>query len=414
MNFLEAAFDESTAGTAEVDPTGLIVNVNPAFGEALGRQSRDLIGSRLSELFHPEDAGAARRAFDEVAAGRETRHEAEIRYTGHDDGTVVGRTRMSPVRDSTGALAAILVFLEDRTASRATEVALRAEIDGYEELWQAASSAIVILTGAGEVVRIYPGFTRLFGYAPEEAIGRSIHELTGLDDSRDEIDAHIGAALGGQPIYAEVVRRRKDGRRLHVSVLGRRYSHAGAEPRIFLLYRDISDRKEAEALIQRLSTTDDLTGLWNRRGFYTLAAQEVQRAAREKSGLILIYADLDGFKRINDEHGHSEGDRALIALSRILRDSCRASDTIARMGGDEFVILASGVPDGEAILTERIRKSIALLNNRGNRPYSLRLSMGSVYFEPTHENQVADLDGMISVVDRLMYEDKARAIETTA
>lgn len=414
MKFLEAAFDESTAGTAEVDPTGLVVAVNPAFCEILGHSSLDLIGSRLPDLFHPEDGGQARRAFDELAAGPSSRYEAEVRYVGPGDSTIVARTRMCAVGDASGPPVGILIFVEDRTAVRAAERALRAEIDGYEELWQAASSAIAVLAATGEVVRVYPGFTRLFGYTPEEAVGRSIHDLTGLDETMAEINAHIEAALGGQTINAEVVRRRKDGRRVHVSVLGRRYSHAGTEPRIFLLYRDIGDRKEAEALIQRLSTTDDLTGLWNRRGFYTLAAQEVRRANRERAGLILIYADLDAFKRINDEYGHAEGDRALVALSRALRDSCRGSDTIARMGGDEFVILASGTPDGESILTERIRRSITKLNQRRNRPYSLRLSMGSVYFEPTHENQVSDLDGMISLVDRLMYEDKARAIEASA
>jgi diguanylate cyclase (GGDEF)-like protein/PAS domain S-box-containing protein len=417
MQSLEAVFRESISGIAETNSVGLITDVNPAFCAILGRRADELIATRLADLFHPDDAGSARAAFEAVACGRIPDHDGDIRFVGRDGSTIIANTRLCAVGDpdaSAAGAASVLVFIADLTASRTTERMLRAEIDGYEQLWQDASSAIVILSATGKVVRVYPGFTRLFGYSPEEVVGRPIQELIGSKENVQEIEANIKAALAGHSINAEVVRRRRDGRSIHVSILGRRYSPADGERRIFLLYRDISDRKEAEALIQRLSTTDDLTGLWNRRGFYTLAAQEIQRAARERAGLILIYADLDNFKRINDEYGHAEGDRALAAVARALLDSCRGSDTIARMGGDEFVMLASGVPDGEHILKKRIRNGIMRLNQRRNRPYSLRLSLGSMYFEPEHENQVSDLDGMISLVDRRMYEDKARSIEASA
>ena len=99
-------------------------------------------------------------------------------------------------------------------------------------------------------------------------------------------------------------------------------------------------RKKAEEALKTLSLKDDLTGLYNRRGFFTLAEQGLKTAQRMGTEMLLIFGDLDNMKGINDTFGHKEGDQALVDTSQILKETFRESDIIARIGGDEFVILA--------------------------------------------------------------------------
>ena len=102
---------------------------------------------------------------------------------------------------------------------------------------------------------------------------------------------------------------------------------------------DIQDRKTIEKTLEIMSTTDELTGLLNRRGFFTLAKQQVKLANRNGKKLLLFYMDLDGLKKINDTIGHSEGDLALVEAATVLKEIFRESDIIGRLGGDEFAVL---------------------------------------------------------------------------
>src|SRR5260370_41013960 len=102
----------------------------------------------------------------------------------------------------------------------------------------------------------------------------------------------------------------------------------------------MSERKRAESALQSLSLVDELTGLYTRRGFLAVTEQYLDSFQRGDNGLVVLYADLDGLKGINDSLGHLEGDRALVRTAEILKEAFRSSDIIARLGGDEFVLLA--------------------------------------------------------------------------
>ena len=136
--------------------------------------------------------------------------------------------------------------------------------------------------------------------------------------------------------------------------------------------------------IRTLSLTDELTGLLNRRGFITLAEQQIRTSMRTRNRLWLLFADLDGLKGINDRLGHEAGDRALCDVARLLRTgSFRESDLVARMGGDEFAILATEVStgDGEG-MRARMDDAIRLANALPDREFKLSLSAGVAVFEP--------------------------------
>ena len=158
--------------------------------------------------------------------------------------------------------------------------------------------------------------------------------------------------------------------------------------------------------MQALSLRDELTGLYNRRGFFTLSEQQLKITDRMKKDAILIFTDLDHLKWINDNLGHEEGDRALIASSIILKETFRESDIIARIGGDEFVVLAiEALEDVFQFINSRLQENIDLFNKKNNLKYELSMSIGIAHY--AHENPIS-LDMLIAHADKLMYEDKKR------
>jgi diguanylate cyclase (GGDEF)-like protein/PAS domain S-box-containing protein len=167
---------------------------------------------------------------------------------------------------------------------------------------------------------------------------------------------------------------------------------------------DISEYKRIEATLRDLTFIDELTGLYNRRGFLTLARQHMNISNRTQKEILLLFADLDGMKKINDTLGHQQGDMALIDTANILRKTFRESDIIARIGGDEFVVLAMGKEDNDAIvLQERLNKNLQIHNTHEDRPYCLSISMGVTTYQSPNAYTV---NVLMSHADKLMYEHK--------
>ncbi len=172
------------------------------------------------------------------------------------------------------------------------------------------------------------------------------------------------------------------------------------------LQAEILQRKKAEEQLRALSFTDELTGLFNRRGLLTMGAHQLKIARRTRRRLLLIYADLDNMKRINDKYGHVEGDAALIEAADVLREVFRESDIIARIGGDEFVIMAvdsDGAP--QEALINRIHQRCILANLKRGRPYVLAMSAGSAEFDI---DQPTTLEELVAQADRAMYAEKQK------
>lgn len=171
-----------------------------------------------------------------------------------------------------------------------------------------------------------------------------------------------------------------------------------------LLARTIRYSIERHRLLRSLSLFDDLTGLYNRRGFTTLAEQHLKVARRKDEHCLLIYADLDGLKQINDTHGHHEGSAAIRHAADILRDTFRQADITARLGGDEFTVLLTDAPpmDTER-LRARLQTNIDKFNQTNGQLFRLSMSVGIALFDPSSQTT---LDELMNEADRLMYERK--------
>jgi len=153
-----------------------------------------------------------------------------------------------------------------------------------------------------------------------------------------------------------------------------------------------------------MSITDELTGLHNRRGFFTLAYQQLKIAKRLNRDTLLLSADMDNLKEINDTLGHKAGDRALIDTASILKKTFRESDITARIGGDEFMVLQIESNDGgSGMVTDRLKKNLEIHNAKNEKNFNLSLSVGTVYYDPEVHHS---LDELLVCVDKLMYEQK--------
>jgi diguanylate cyclase (GGDEF)-like protein len=162
--------------------------------------------------------------------------------------------------------------------------------------------------------------------------------------------------------------------------------------------------KKAEVMQRELALIDELTGLYNRRGFLSYANHLLGLSNRTQRGLILIYADLDDLKRINDYFGHEDGDKALICIAKVLQETFRSSDVIGRVGGDEFAILAlEAKAESLDVLRKRIKENLKLAVRSSDSKYELALSLGIIYYNPEKPQTIEEL---LNRADGLMYEEK--------
>lgn len=168
------------------------------------------------------------------------------------------------------------------------------------------------------------------------------------------------------------------------------------------------ERKRLELALQRMAHHDELTGLYNRRGFYHRALYRLRDARREGKGAVLLLGDMDGLKQVNDTLGHLEGDRALVEIAGTLRQTFREEDVISRIGGDEFAVLAimknDRVGDVVRAVLSRLRARLATLN----LPSGYRLSMSVGYAAAEADGEV-NLDLLLKQADRSLYEQKHAA-----
>lgn len=176
-----------------------------------------------------------------------------------------------------------------------------------------------------------------------------------------------------------------------------------------LLRRSIQyavERHRLTSALRSLSLIDDLTGLYNRRGFIDLGEQHLKLARRTARPVILVFLDVDRLKTINDTWGHHMGDKALVGIAEVLRDTFRQSDIVARMGGDEFAVMVLETRDENQLeFIQRLREKVDQANVRTPDPYQLSVSLGTATFDGGDGRSLADL---LHEADRAMYEEKRK------
>ena len=295
--------------------------------------------------------------------------------------------------------------------------ARRAGDDRYKALVEQLPVGVYRTTTDGTIIEANAVLARMLGYKkPQALFACNVKDFYVKGEDR----AHHLEKLSAKPVYfLEFELKRADGKRFWVRDYSRRVKGPdGAILHYDGILVDITERKTAERKLdlalrklqqsneklESLSLTDHLTGLNNRRGFFTFGLQQMKIAKRLKKDNYLVFLDIDNLKEINDSHGHAVGDLLLQGVATILKGTLRESDVIGRIGGDEFAVLAMRSKGlGERTLIARIEEGVQAFRLKKHGRLRLSVSMGLVSVDPQKYQQ---LDDFLAHADFLMYQEK--------
>lgn len=327
----------------------------------------------------------------------------------HYSGRLSAQVTVTPIRGKWRSNSGSLVLIHDISGLKKVESDLRDSEEKFRLLFDAAPDPILLMDDSCRFIDCNSAALRIFGVASR---GNILHRnLTYFSPeyqpdgelSSDKEAGVVGLAFAEGTALSEWAFRHREGSLVIADLSIAIISIKGVKVQLIHL-RDITEKKHVEQKLREISLMDELTGLHNRRGFMTLALQQIKIADRLAQGMTLLYADLDDLKVINDTYGHLAGDQALIDAATVLRTSLRASDILARLGGDEFVglILESG-GETELAVKARVQENLNAHNLQGVRPYRLSFSIGTARYDITHPCSVEE---MLEGADREMYRNK--------
>ena len=254
---------------------------------------------------------------------------------------------------------------------------------------------------SGKILAANPAACIMLGY-PEDDICR-----LGRDGIMDPVDVsrwreRVAERARTGSFRGELSFQRGDGSTFPAEVTAQMFADRNGATRSCLFVRDITEQRCLEQELWELALVDDLTGLHNRRAFILLADHAIKEAARAQRPIIGLVADVDSLKAINDTYGHAEGDRALRIVAGALEGSCRETDIVGRLSGDEFAILLAETHDFDR-LERRVRNRLA--HAARGLAYALCISIGVASCPPGHPHD-CQLDDLLRRADQAMYADK--------
>jgi diguanylate cyclase (GGDEF)-like protein/PAS domain S-box-containing protein len=403
----KALFQKAAIGIAIVDSGGSVIECNPALEKMLGYSEKEMTGRHFADFTHEEDRQTDASSFEELLTRKLDNYQMAVRCKRKDGAVVWALLSVSLIRNTKNEPLYAIRMVEDITDRKQAEETVIKSRQFYLSLIDELPNPIRRTDADAQ--------SDYFNKAWQEFTGRSISQELGdawtegvHPEDRGRLKKIQFTSFEQRSAYVTEYRLlNRNGEYRWMVEYGRPITDIdGSFSGYISSCYDVQDRKNFEETLHSLSTTDELTGLLNRRGFFALAQQQLKVANRTGKGFLLFYVDLDGMKKINDTFGHPEGDLALVETASVLREIFRESDIISRIGGDEFAVLVlEYARDGEeerAIL-RRMEESIRTRNSQPGRRYSLSLSAGLSTYDP---ETPCSLDELISRTDSIMYEEK--------
>ena len=384
-----------------IGPDGAIRDANGATELITGLSRDALAGTEFADYFtEPQKAREACRQVFRAGLVRDVPLDVRRR----DGGVASVLYSASVCWDEDGGVIGAVGGARDITERKQAETRLAESEERYRTAIEHSNDGVAIATLERQVY-VNQRFLSMFGYDyPEEINGDGDHREVHPDD-REMVREYHRKRLRGEPSPSRYEYKgiKKDGTVIFVEASVAATVHQG-QPASLAYLRDVTERKRMEERLRTISIIDELTGLYNRRGFLTLAQQQLNLSERTGEVMELFFMDLDGLKPINDALGHQEGDHAIMEAADVLRVTFRRSDIIGRMGGDEFAVFAINAGDrNKERLVARLHDTLDRFNRASRRKYTLSLSVGAVQYDPEHP---ISLDKLITGADALMYQEK--------
>jgi diguanylate cyclase (GGDEF)-like protein/PAS domain S-box-containing protein len=389
-----------------IDDKGKILFWNKAAETIFGYSAREIVGEKIHSFLVPlryrEASEEGLHGFGLTGQGPvvgKTLEHVALRKDGTEFSVSLSVSAVK-VRDNWNAIG----IVRDITERKKVEHALRESEKRYRDLFENTTDLIQIIAPDGRFLFVNAAWMVSLGYFEEDILRLTIWDIIHPDNLLQCKEKFQQVLSGKNMQNIEVTFVAKNGKFIFVEGNINCFFRNSEPEYIRCIFHDITERKRMEEDLRTMSLRDELTGLYNRRGFITLAEQQLKVADRMKRGLSLLFADLDRMKFINDTFGHQEGDRALIDTTNTLKNTFRGSDILARVGGDEFVVLALETNDVYCdLLADRLKANFDAFNEKSGHGYMLTLSVGIAHYDP--ENPCS-IDDLLKRADTLMYKKK--------
>jgi diguanylate cyclase (GGDEF)-like protein/PAS domain S-box-containing protein len=406
QEMLSVAFADAPTGVAVIGLDARFIRVNAALCALLGRCEEDLVGHSAFEFGHPADSGVTNQAYVDLFTATEP-IRVEKRYVRPDGQVVWASTRGIAIRDEHGDPRYIVSHFQDITERRRAREDVAAAKARFEHAFADAPIGMALVALDGRFTRVNRMLCEITGFDEEALVQRSYQDSSDPDDFEEDRRLNRQLIAGEMERYTAerryfTARREPIWIRLAASLLR---DADGAPAQLIVHFEDVTERKRLETSLQRLADDDPLTGLWNRRRFEVELRTEIARCQRYGERAALLMIDLDGFKPINDRHGHKAGDDMLVLVADALRRRLRRTDALARVGGDEFLVLLTNVsPDQAALAAEHWRAAVtAVVLECGGERVGIGASVGIAFID----EHATGIDAVLTQADAAMYDAKA-------
>ena len=387
------------------DRDGVLLNCNQAFVDILCLPREKLIGQRTDSLATPE-AVAQQQALDRKVMDCGCRQQEEQHFSSPDGTSRDLLVVKAPFVDEKGRIVGIIGSAVDITEQKRSAAEIAKSHAELDQIFNTAANGMRVVDRNYTVLRANQTFYALTGLTEQEVVGKKCYET--FAGSACQTDQCPLSRILENPrrLESQITKILASGRRIECAITSTPYLDVDGEViGIIEDFKDITHHKELEQHLREIAITDELTGLFNRRGFLTLAEKQLGNALRADHDMFLIFADLDNMKEINDTLGHETGDLALATAASLLRTTFRQADLLARLGGDEFAVFISCKPgtDSEQAILSRLEANIAQENRDGALPFSVAISFGVVQLKKEET-----LGQVMIRADGMMYESKIR------
>lgn len=403
---LKQIFDNSSVAIFLVDRQGRITQANQRMASMFRCSLEALEGSDYLALIHPSERAIGRENFRMLMSREIASLDLDRLYWRADRSEFWGHLTWNqfsgPGGENFGQVGVISDISERKHAEAKLELAA--------SVFTHAREGIMITAADGRIIDINDTFSRITGYSRSEVVGQNPRILSSGRQQK-EFYAALWRSLTEQGCwYGEVWNRRKNGEvYAEMQTISAVRNADGKIAHYVSLFSDITVIKEHEKRLEHIAHYDALTSLPNRVLLADRLHQAMAQAQRNSKQLAVAYLDLDGFKAINDQHGHHAGDQLLIALARHMKQALREGDTFARLGGDEFVVVLVDLADVSASVPMLSRLLAAAaqpvpFNDLGvQRSLQVSASLGVTFYPQTEE---VDADHLLRQADQAMYQAK--------
>lgn len=400
LQFLSSLIEGSDDAIVSKTLDGIITSWNPAAERMFGYPAGEIIGQSVQKLFPEHLKGEEEHIIAQIAAGKRIEHFETLRL--RKDGSIFPASiTVSPIRDESGKIIAASKIVRDITLRRALEDQMRLS----ETVFNFATEAIIVADADGRFIHVNKAFTDITGYCLQDVIGQTPAIFRSSRQS-PEIQLKMLAELKETGhCQGEVWSRKKTGEAFAALINISRVQERNDLPgRYIAIFADITGIREQQELMERMAHFDSLTSLPNRLLLAERLERSLRKAEKEGSEVAVAYLDLDGFKDINDRYGHSVGDEVLATVGRRMACALPESDTVARVGGDEFILLIESRGEQEQYLSGlhyvlQVCKEPIRVNDQ---VIALSASAGVTVFPRDASNP----DVLVRHADLAMYEAK--------